>query len=417
VNLEFSPDGRTLVSGGESGGVVVWDVQAGNVRERIAAHDSAGGYAALAMAPSGQTFYTAATDARMAIWDLAGSRRLDRRFPAGPAMTYDDGSPKGIATSPDGKRLAVTQMDGSVWLVDARTLAVMRKAPVQKGALLAAAFSPDGKLLAVTGEHPRVTVLNAQTLAPVRKLPPLPGRSSQAVVFSPDGHLVASAALDISGPDLSGLGRVWDLRSGRPTKVRMKVSGNTLSFSPDGRYIAGDGAAADFGGRADVYDVRSGKRMSIPTGDLVRSVAFSHNGRLLAVGHYGGTVALVSTADWKPTGRRLAGHRERVTAVEFSSDDRTLVSGSADGTARLWDVGTRRPLGTALAIKPGSYVAAAFSRSGSHLFAIPSDGPAVRWDVRPESWKRHACTVGGRDLTRTEWHELMPDRDYRRVCG
>jgi WD40 repeat protein len=196
----------------------------------------------------------------------------------------------------------------------------------------------------------------------------------------------------------------------------MKVSGNSLSFSPDSRYIAGDGVEVRLGGNADVYDVRSGKRIKIPTGDLVRSVAFSHDGRLLAVGHYGGTVVLVSTADWKVTGRRLAGHRERVTSVEFAPDDRTLVSGSADGTARLWDVGTRRPLGTALPIQHGSYVAAAFSRNGSHLFAVPSDGRAVRWDVRPEMWKRHACLVGGRDLTRTEWRDSLPERAYRRVC-
>jgi WD40 repeat protein/DNA-binding SARP family transcriptional activator len=417
VRMEFARDGRTLVSAGSSGGVVVWDLERGTVRERIAAHDAAD-LNALAMAPDGRTFYTAGTDARMAIWDLAGDRRLDRRFPAGRAMTYDhDSSPKGIAMSPDGKRLAVTQMDGSVWLIDPQTLAVVRKARVQKGALLAAAFSPDGKLLAVTGEHPRVTLLNAETLVPVRALAPLPGRSSQAVTFSPNGRLVASAALVNSGPNLAGVGRVWDARSGKATSVRMKVSGNTLSFSPDGRYVAGDGAEVDVGGNAEVYDVRSGKRVTIPTGDLVRSVAFSHDGRLLAVGHYGGTVALVSTAGWKLNGRRLAGHRARVTAIEFSPDDRTLVTGSADGTARLWDVGTRRPLGTALAIEPDSYVAAAFSHSGSHLFAVPSHGAAVRWDVRPDSWKRHACAVGGRDLTRTEWHESLPDREYRPVCA
>jgi WD40 repeat protein len=126
---------------------------------------------------------------------------------------------------------------------------------------------------------------------------------------------------------------------------------------------------------------------------------------------------LVSTTDWKVSGRRLAGHRARVTAVEFAPADQTLVTGSADGTARLWNVGTRRPLGTALPIQPEQYVAATFSPSGSHLFTVPADGPGVRWDVRPEVWKRHACLVGGRDLTPTEWREILPNRAYRHVCG
>jgi WD40 repeat protein len=418
VSLAFTGDGKTLVSLGVAGRAVVWDVDDGTVRERFTAHGE-GDLSALAMAPDGRTFYSAGNDARMAIWDLAGSRRLDRRFPAGPPMTYDAGqTPKGVAMSPEGQRLAVTQEDGSVWLVDPQTLRVIRKAKVQVGALLAASFSPDGKLLAVTGVPPRVTLLNTETLVPVRKLPALPGRSSQAVTFSPDGRLVASAALDTSrGPNMTGVGRVWDVRSGQAAPVRMKVSGNSLSFSPDGRYVAGDGAEVKIGGNAEVYDVHSGKRVTLPTGDLVRSVAFSHDGRLLAVGHYGGTVALVSTSDWKVSGHRLAGHRERVTGVEFSADDRTLATSGADGTARLWDVASRRPLGTALQIQRDSFVAATFSRTGSHLFTVPSIGPALRWDVRPESWKRHACLVGGRDLTRSEWREILPDRKYRRVCG
>jgi WD40 repeat protein len=103
--------------------------------------------------------------------------------------------------------------------------------------------------------------------------------------------------------------------------------------------------------------------------------------------------------------------------VEFAPDDRTLVTGSADGVARLYDVPTRQPIGTALRIATDQYVAATFSRSGSYLFAIPSVGAGVRWDVRPEAWKRHACLVGGRDLTRTEWREALPGRGYRPVCG
>jgi hypothetical protein len=29
-----------------------------------------------------------------------------------------------------------------------------------------------------------------------------------------------------------------------------------------------------------------------------------------------------------------------------------------------------------------------------------------------DSWARHACAVAGRTLTRTEWQDALPERDY-----
>jgi WD domain, G-beta repeat len=144
---------------------------------------------------------------------------------------------------------------------------------------------------------------------------------------------------------------------------------------------------------------------------------------VLAIGHYGGAVRLVSTTSWKPMGRRLDGHRARVTALEFAPDGRVLATGSADGTVRLWDAATQQPIGSPLTIAADAYVAATFARDGSHLFAVPhegrgvrwdirprrvapvrspSRGPRVRWDIRPESWTRHACLVAGRELSPRE---------------
>ena len=41
---------------------------------------------------------------------------------------------------------------------------------------------------------------------------------------------------------------------------------------------------------------------------------------------------------------------------------------------------------------------------------------AYRWDLRPESLARHACQVAGRRLTRAEWTEFLPGRDYNPAC-
>jgi hypothetical protein len=57
-----------------------------------------------------------------------------------------------------------------------------------------------------------------------------------------------------------------------------------------------------------------------------------------------------------------------------------------------------------------------FTPDGAHLLAITDAGRAYRWDVRPSSWARHACEVAGRPLTRAEWDDVLPRRDYAPAC-
>jgi WD40 repeat protein/DNA-binding SARP family transcriptional activator len=408
VHMTFGPDASTLVAADESGEIVAWDVARGAIRERFPGPE--GDIHGLAVSSDGRTLYNVAPDARMRIWDLAGDRRLDTRFDAGPPLVIeDDQSPKGVALSPDGRTVAITQLDGSVNLVDARTLETRASVRSPSRPALGVDFSPDGRLLAVTGEGARVTLWDARTLAPAGELKGLRGYS-QEVVFSPDGELVAA------GGDHDGRQRVlvWDVRARRPTGAEFGIYGASLAFSPDGRLLAANGLEDP----VEVRDARSGRLVArLDTGDFVRTVAFSPDGRLLAVGRYGGTVRFYSTRAWRPVGRVLDGHQARISALVFSGDGRTLATGAVDGTVRLWSVDTQRPIGAALEIEPEAYVSARFSRDGSHLYAVPHVGRGVRWDVRPAAWERHACEVAGRRLTEREWRDALPERPFRPVCA
>jgi hypothetical protein len=62
-------------------------------------------------------------------------------------------------------------------------------------------------------------------------------------------------------------------------------------------------------------------------------------------------------------------------------------------------------------------VSAALAPDGAHLFAVSTEGRDLRWDVSPASWSRRACAVAGRELTPSEWRDVLPDRPYRAVCG
>jgi WD40 repeat protein len=304
--------------------------------------------------------------------------------------------------------LAVTGRGGRVNLFDAATLQRRRSVQAIRGVAAAAAFSPDGRLLAVGGEGGQVTIWNARTLAPAGELTGL-SRDVQAVAFSPDEELIAAGEVVADGPTLA----VWSVGR-RDLIVRVAIPGTAaLAFSPDGRLIA----LTALDGPTEIRDARSGRVVErLPTEGLSRSVAFSPDGSLLAVGQFDGDGQLYSTESWKPLGRRLKAHTQRITNVEFSRDGRTLATSSADGTVLLWDVETQEPIGSPLTVERDMFVSAALSPDGSHVFAVSTGLRGIRLAADPEVWKRHACRVAGRDLTQREWTDALAGRPYRAIC-
>ena len=128
-----------------------------------------------------------------------------------------------------------------------------------------------------------------------------------------------------------------------------------------------------------------------------------------------GYTQLWDVARRRRAGRRLTGHEGGVIGAEFSPDGRMLATTGYDGAAILWDVASRRALGTLPG--PLGWVTARFTPDGRQLFVLRDSGDAERWEVDPDAWSEHACRVAGRELTRAEWSEFVPDQDYRRVCG
>jgi hypothetical protein len=38
------------------------------------------------------------------------------------------------------------------------------------------------------------------------------------------------------------------------------------------------------------------------------------------------------------------------------------------------------------------------------------------WDLDVAHWEAAACAIAGRNLSRTEWSEYLPDEPYRMTC-
>ena len=411
VRAAFSRDGHTAVTAGEDNRMIVWDVRRAAIRETL---QSAVRLTGLAISPDGRTLYAGGADGKVVVWDLAGERRLGRVFGVRPAAQRDPSfNPFVIhALSPDGRLLAVGRHDGTVALIDARTLRALREVRgVPHGPVSGLAFMPDGRSLAVGGGRGYLALVDPRRGTVIERLR---GHGDSAVrepTFSADGRLMLTVSV-------SDTVLLWRLQDGRPTGVPRRHAGtpalDSAALSPDGRTIALTGP-----GGVDIIDaVTMRRRTTLAGSETVRILLrFTPDGRHVLGGSFKGWTRLWSTKTWKPASPLLAGHTGDVLAASTSPDGRILATGSIDGVIRLYDMRTHQGLGAPLPGVPNRAVAPQFTPDGAYLFALTNVGRDYRWDMRPASWNRLACSIAGRTLTRAEWNEALPGRDYRPACA
>jgi WD40 repeat protein len=144
--------------------------------------------------------------------------------------------------------------------------------------------------------------------------------------------------------------------------------------------------------------------------------ATSPDGDHVAVTGQSGEVAAIDvrTGHQQQGSTALAGEG---VSVRYSDDGTLLVSGSADGSATLWDGRTLQLLGSVRPPHPGDPVPASADFARGHDVTIASyDGHTYTWDVSDDRAVGFACQMAGRNLTREEWSEFLPEQPFREVC-
>jgi WD40 repeat protein len=276
---------------------------------------------------------------------------------------------EGLAFSPDGKMLALSDSTGAVYLFKAGTLTQVHLLAGHRDSVENVAFSPDGKTLASASRDGTVRlwdVAGGRERFCFRRHT----TAVREVLFAPDGRTVASA-------EDGGTIRLWDPATG---KERQALLGNNhmehaMLFLRGGKQLVSIQWKT-----LQVWDVAAGKELHQLRGHsgLVRALALSPDGRVLASGGYDHTIRLWDVAAGKEL-RRLDAGRETITALAFSPDGKALASSSDDGEPCLWDPKTGKAL-QRLSRPAGWTHSVVFAPDGKTL--VEAAGRAVYgWDI------------------------------------
>jgi WD40 repeat protein len=440
--LEFLPDGRRVVafhgsSDGDEIELRVYEIGAAGEAAELGyvgprAHD--GWIQSLAVSPDGTRVMTAAGGGSIKVWSIGADGSLSEA--RAPSLPAHEGIAWSAEWSHDGSRLATADASGAVRIwsaADGQLVARLAEPDVVRRV----AFSPDDRFLLTAGMRGVVTLWSVGEDLARHVIRDLPGETGERFFQRGPGQLLFDATGErlfvagglrtdpnaVSGFRLEGGAPARDVVFRHPTSAP-----RSLALSPDGRLLAS--AALEPQPEIIVWDITTGeRRASVPdTGNLVRSLAFSPDGATLVSGAAGGEVRFwdveaggaevgealelgpgVFGVAFTPDGSKLVASGDVITVWSFdqrsrrvrrlgtlkgrtgqplglalSPDGRRLAEGSAGSKAcaRLWDLERLEQIGPDLDHDPFFVFCVAFSPDGS-LLASGGGGSRLRvWDAR-----------------------------------
>ena len=289
LGVDFSPDGKRVVTCGLGRDIVVYDVASGRAALVLKGHTD--DVVAVKYSPNGRYIASGGVDKALILWDALTGEILRKN-------TEHTDYVRDVAFSPNSKLLASAGWDGLSLVFDTfsgQRLATLGTPNKPGGAssavqtydknkttkgrttnMTSVTFNPSGtELLTASGDH----TLRAFDTRTWQQKFVLNGHTDEVwdARYSPNGAYVVSGAWDNTA-------RVWDLKTQQPVyTIPAHVSDVWgTAFSPDGQLIATCGGDR----KVRVWDMATGQLVQDVSGELhtaeVENVAFSPDGRNLA---------------------------------------------------------------------------------------------------------------------------------------
>ena len=435
--LAFAPDGRTVASKVQVGGIRIWDVKTGKEVRRLGwdglddisrpihlppehggnlpstLHFRAAGKEIVqSYERHGKVFFQNAETGKVG-GQMAATGMVCGVTPDGKELLMGDeksgkaslssiangaerksfrveGELQSLALGADGKTVVAANKASIVWLWDVESGNQLGKWQVAWEGMTGAELT----VVAVTGGGK--VILAGTTNGTIRRwdvesgkeLAPLKGHTwyVTGLFIAPDGRTLISVGWD-------GLVRRWDLQKGEPISPGPGYGNHMLaSLSPDGRWVA----AGDADGRLDLWETATGKlhHPLKPSGASIQAVTFRPDSNELAVAQGDDQVVIWDVASGREVRsleaevKRKARDIVRFEALVYSPNGRNLLSSAYEGSTRLCDAATGKQLWS----QPESGKAA-FSPDGKRLLTGGWDRKLHFRDAATGTEKRTAVEI------------------------
>jgi WD40 repeat protein/DNA-binding SARP family transcriptional activator len=340
-SMAWTPDGRWLAAGQQSGDVLVWDLEHGTAPPRHITRYRPSDVRGSLGSPLEFPVVVYAGGLDFAVTEQSGDAQIRSPFSTRPRRTFSVGQDvTSVASDGKGGMLAVGHKNGAVTLSSLTDGRPLRALTGHSGAVRGLAFSPGGGLIASLGGDDVAIVTDVRT---GRLLGRLTGHTAAvtAAAFTRDGHTMYTTSIDgtIIGWELTNLNRL--------------------------------------GGRSNLPVEAPGQ---------VQSAAASRNGEV-AIGYADGTLQVWGTGSTSPT-YRIGISSHALIGIALSPDGRLLATSDSAGIARLVDVRSKRVISTlAKLLTPAHGIA--FSPDGQKLVLVDDDlsKPAAYYFQSP-SWRQ-----------------------------
>jgi WD40 repeat protein len=352
---------------------------------------------------------------RLHIWNVVSRKQLSHLKHPGTIMS--------IGYHPSGKYVATACVDGKVRVFETsngKNVSTLK----HDGWIFELTFSPDGQYVATSSGKPEllggkngdavVSIWQWQTKRQVGKL-----KFDTAVFtlsYSPDGRYLAAGGQD-------GVVHIVQASDGQEVKILPhKYPILALGFSPDGTHLAtasGGTASNDPPvprGNTTLWRVNDGQKTILRNHkSFAMSIAFSQDENYVASIDQDGWIGVWTTKD----GREITNikHDEHISEakINFSPDSKYIITAFGN-KAQIWEVTTGEEVARR-EHEEGALWEAIFSPDGKYLATAGTDTTAKIWLWHPQDLIDEACARLQKNLTQEEWRQYVKDEiAYETTC-